>query len=142
MLNQLKIRFTQSPDPEEMKILDEGLRNFNQTMGAPDDWIPLAFFVHDSTSRILGGLTGGTYWGWLYVGTLWLDEKIRGMGVGSRLLQEAETEAFNRGCKHAFLDTTSFQALPFYQKQGYVLYGQLDDFPPGHCRYFLKKDIS
>ena len=28
-----------------------------------------------------------------------------------------------------------------YQKYGYELYGQLDDFPPGHTRYYLKKRL-
>jgi GNAT superfamily N-acetyltransferase len=72
----------------------------------------------------------------------WLSEEIRGQGVGSELLARAEKEGLERGCQHSFLDTTSFQALPFYLKQGYQLYAQLDDFPPGHSRYFLKKKIT
>lgn len=36
----------------------------------------------------------------------------------------------------------SFQALPFYQKQGYSVFGELPDMPPGHVSYFLKKQGS
>jgi hypothetical protein len=39
------------------------------------------------------------------------------------------------------VDTIDFQALPFYQKLGYTGWGRLDDLPPGHVRYFLKKDL-
>jgi GNAT superfamily N-acetyltransferase len=73
---------------------------------------------------------------------LWLAEEVRGQGFGSQLLSMAEGEARQRGCHHAFVDTTSFQALPFYQKCGYTLYAQLEDFPPGHRRYFLKKEFA
>lgn len=35
----------------------------------------------------------------------------------------------------------SFQALPFYQKQGYEIFGTLDRFPDAHQRYFLRKTL-
>jgi GNAT superfamily N-acetyltransferase len=64
-------------------------------------------------------LLGGTYWGWLYVSILWIDEKYRKNGIGSKLLKDAETEALRRGCEYAHLDTMSFQALGFYKKKKY-----------------------
>jgi GNAT superfamily N-acetyltransferase len=142
MSDRYKITLTESPDPEKIKKLNKGLESFNLSMGAPADWKPLSIFIHDKEEKFMGGLSGGTYWGWLYVGTLWLDEAVRGQGLGSKILIRAEQEARNRGCQHAFLDTTSFQALPFYLKHGYRQYAQLDDFPAGHSRYFLKKDLN
>ena len=136
-----RITLTDSPDPEDVKLVREGLENFNTSMGVELDWVSLATFVRDPDNNVVGGLTGGTYWGWLYVGLFWLAEDVRGQGLGDQLLARAENEAKQRGCCHAFLDTTSFQALPFYHKYGYTLYGQLDDFPPGHSRYFLKKEL-
>ncbi len=55
------------------------------------------------------------------------------------MLRAAEQEAVKRSCLHAHLDTFDFQALPFYQKQGYEIFGQLEDYPVGHKRYFLQK---
>jgi GNAT superfamily N-acetyltransferase len=136
-----EIDLTDSPADEDTRVVREGLTKFNTDKGVPNDWVPLAVFVRDSAGQILGGLTGGTYWNWLYVGMFWLSEGIRGQGLGSQLLARAEREGLQRGCRHSFLDTTSFQALPFYLKQGYKLYAQLDDFPPGHSRYFLKKSL-
>ncbi|GET35341.1 putative N-acetylmannosamine-6-phosphate epimerase superfamily protein [Microseira wollei NIES-4236] len=49
---------------------------------------------------------------------------------------KAESEAKKRGCHHCYLDKFSFQALGFYQKLGYQIFGILQDFPPGHQRYF------
>jgi GNAT superfamily N-acetyltransferase len=84
---------------------------------------------------------GGTYWGWLYVEILWLDARARGRGLGARLMAMAEQEAQRRGCRGAHLDTMSFQALPFYERMGYTVFGVLEDLPPGHRRYFLKKKL-
>lgn len=136
------IDLTDSPLSEDIQVIHDGLRAYNTSMGAPTDWLTLAIFIRDSGGSILGGLAGGTYWGWLYIAQFWLSESIRRQGLGSQLLAQAEHEGLRRGCRHSFLDTTSFQALPFYQKRGYQLYAQLDDFPSGHCRYFLKKDLS
>jgi GNAT superfamily N-acetyltransferase len=139
---EYSLSITHTPDPQDTKIINEGLENYNTSMGAPADWLALAVFVRDPDGEVLGGLLGGTYWDWLYVSTLWLDDSVREQGLGSQILKEAENEALRRRCSNAFLDTTSFQALPFYQKQGYTVYAQLDDFPPGHSRYFLKKQLT
>ena len=86
----------------------------------------------------MGGLWGETYWGWLYVDVLAIHEKARNQGWGTRLMAMAEEEALRRGCHHAHLDTFDFQALPFYQKLGYTVFGTLDQFPGEHKRYFQK----
>lgn len=139
---EYNLSVTHTPDPQDTKIINEGLEDYNVSVGVRGDWLPLAVFMRDSDGKTLGGLTGGTFWGWLHVSMFWLDKEIRGKGFGSQILKEAETEALRRGCRNAYLDTTSFQALPFYQKQGYTLYTQLDDFPSGHSRYFLKKQLT
>ena len=66
----------------------------------------------------------------------------RGLGHGRHLLLSAEQEALTRGCEGAVLDTFSFQAPDFYRKLGYAIFGQLDDFPSPHRRYFLTKRLS
>lgn len=83
-----------------------------------------------------------TYWQWLCIVVLWVHESFRGAGYGKALLAAAEQEAVKRGCQYAYLDTFSFQALEFYQKRGYVVFGELPNFPQGHSRYFLKKELK
>ena len=48
-----------------------------------------------------------------------MKEDLRGQGIGSQLLQQAESEAKKRNCRFAFVNTYQFQAPAFYQKQGY-----------------------
>ena len=131
----------QTPDPEEIRMVGEGLYAYNNQHAPPGDFKRLGVFLRDAEGTLIGGLTGGTYWGWLYIEDLWLPEDVRGQGWGTRLLQAAEKAALERGCPHVHLDTLSFQALPFYQKQGYTIFGVLEGMPEGHCRYFLKKDL-
>jgi len=137
-----RIVLTDSPDPADVQVVYEGLDAYNAAQGAAVDWLPLMIFVRDHQGKVVGGLTGGTYWGWLYIGRLWVEEHLRGQKYGSRVLAEAEKEALRRGCQHAYVDTQDFQALPFYKKLGYVVYGELKDMPVGHTRYSLKKRLK
>jgi GNAT superfamily N-acetyltransferase len=59
--------------------------------------------------------------------------------VGSRLIADAEQAARGEGCIGAWLDTFSFQARGFYEKQGYRVVGEIPDHPVGGARYFLSK---
>jgi ribosomal protein S18 acetylase RimI-like enzyme len=91
--------------------------------------------------KIVGGLAGEIFFGWLYVSLFWISEDYRGRGFGSKLMKAAEKEARRRGVKHAWLDTFSFQAPAFYRKLGYREFGRLKNFPAGHVRSFLTKAL-
>lgn len=141
MAEAYTITRTDAPDPADAQVLHQGLEAFNVTRTGPIGYRPLALFVRDAEGRVAGGLLGCTYWGWLYVEILWVDEPLRGQGYGGRLLDMAEQEALRRGCHHAHLDTMSWQALPFYLARGYTQWGELQDVPLGHKRHFLKKGL-
>ena len=139
--DQYSIALEESPAPEDTRFVFDSLQKFNFGIVGDDNHRSLAIFLRNKESHIVGGLLGDTYWGWLYVSILWIDERLRGQGYGDKLLGLAEQEAIVRGCKHAHLDTMDFQALPFYEKRGYAVYGVLDDLPEGHKRYFLQKSL-
>ena len=133
-----------SDEPASQADVDtvfDNLRAYNWQHAPPDNHQHLRIFVRNSNGEIIGGLLGDTFWGWLYISILWLHDRLRGQGMGTKLLEMAEAEGVRRGCHHAFLDTMSFQALPFYEKHGYTVFGVLEDFPIGHSRYYLKKSL-
>lgn len=101
----------------------------------------IGVFVREENGRILAGLSGATYWDWLHIKMLWVDESLRGQGVGGQLMQMAEAEAIKRGCHSAMVDTHSFQAEGFYVGLGYEVFGRLQDFPIGHERIYLRKQL-
>jgi GNAT superfamily N-acetyltransferase len=101
----------------------------------------LTIFLRTADDQLASGLPAATYWGWLYISILWLEASAREQGFGASLLATAEREAIRRGCRHAHLDTLEFQALPFYERHGYSVFGILNDHPVGYNRYFLKKNL-
>lgn len=142
MTNTFTFAIDPSPSPDDVRAVHAGLNDYNLLHAPPHGYQPLTILVRDAAGALAGGLLGASAWGWLHVDIFWLREDARGEGLGSRILAEAEAEARRRGCHHLFLDTMSFQALPFYQKLGYEKWGQLNDFPIGHTRHFLKKRLD
>ena len=97
--------------------------------------------IRDDAGVAIGGLWGVTLFRWLHVEMLLVPEPMRGQGVGTALMELAETEARSRGCLGMHVDTFSFQAAPFYEKMGFSQFGVLDDCPPGHARLFFQKRL-
>ena len=130
------------PQASDMHDLVKGLTAFNasRTNGDTPDYIVAT--VKNSEGVLTGGLLGATYLGWLQIQVVWLDDAIRGQGFGTELMAMAEREALRRGCAQAFVETLSFQALPFYEKLGYEVFSRLPDFPPGGARYALIKKLD
>jgi GNAT superfamily N-acetyltransferase len=134
-------------EPRREQIL-KNLRNYNDQQSQWHQSIrkggaqPLDVFALDEDKKILGGLVGETYWGWLAIDYLWVTEEHRSNGLGSLLVLEAETVALEqRNCQWAKVSTFSFQAPSFYKRLGYDIIGQLDDYPPGETMYWLKKTL-
>ena len=96
---------TDTPDPADVDVVRQGLDSYDASQGAVVDWVPLALFARNADGVIVAGLTGGTYWGYLYVGRLWTDQPFRNQGLGARLLADAEQEALRRCCHAVHLMT-------------------------------------
>ncbi len=94
------------------------LAAFNAGMGWPHAPAPLRLALRDASGAVVGGLVGLRNWGWLWVQVLAVPPALRGQGWGARLLAAAEAEAHAAGCTGVRLDTYSFQARGFYERQG------------------------
>ncbi|GGC76926.1 GNAT family N-acetyltransferase [Undibacterium terreum] len=142
MESSYKVALEAEPAPADMHTLVNGLTEFNamQTGGQMPDYLLVS--VRDSAGQLAGGLLGATYLGWLQIQIVWMPDSLRGQGYGQELMEAAEKEGLRRGCNKVFLETFSFQALPFYEKCGYKVFSRLADFPPGGARYALTKDLQ
>lgn len=94
------------------------------------------------TGRVVGGLSGRTSLGLLFVDLVYLPADLRGSGVGSEILRLAEAEGRRRGCRRAVLYTISFQAPGFYQRNGWQAFGEIPCEPSGSSRVFMTKELS
>src|SRR5918911_5447760 len=122
------LHVTIEPDPaaDARAVVEQGLLEFNVGVIGDPHFVGVGVFVRGEDGRVRGGLVGRIRWEWLYVEKFWLPDELRGLGLGSRLLREAEAFALERGCRGAFLDTFEYQALPFYAKLGYQVFGTLE----------------
>jgi GNAT superfamily N-acetyltransferase len=129
---------------EEDKLeLFSGLREYNSRYIDTTAWGPLGVYCRNSLGVMSGGLIASRKGNWLCIDYLWVSEDVRGTGLGASLIKEVEQQAMALGCQQALVDTFSFQALPFYQKLGYMLQMSLDDFPVnGVQRHYLSKMLS
>lgn len=135
----------ENPALDDIAALDRGLHRFNLAHLGPDviyNYTKVASFARDAEGAIIGGAHGDLLWEWLHIQTLWVCEAQRGQGVGSALLRRLEEQAVTRGFHHSHLETTDFQALEFYLKNGYRVFGQLDNKPTGHTWYYMRKELK
>ncbi len=138
---QFTLELTTDRAEKDSAIVDNGLYQFNLLYAEPGQFHPLKVFARNEQGELVGGLLGETFWSWLHIDDLWVDEAYRHAGVGRQLMARAEAEAVARGCLHVNLETHEFQAPDFYRKLGYMVWGTLEDFPPGHQKLFFKKDL-
>ena len=141
MNEEYQIVYVDKPEQSAWGIRSLRPRNYNKQQAGDNKFQRLCFVLHAPDQEIVGGVIDETYWDWFYLDLLWVKDELRGRGYGHRLLTRAEDEARQRGAKNVYLDTFSFQALDFYKQQGYQVFGELQDFPPGHQRYFLTKQL-
>ncbi|AZM53714.1 N-acetyltransferase [Streptomyces sp. WAC 01529] len=108
-----------------------------------DQEVPLALWALDAAGGLAAGLAAHTWARWLHVDLLWVDDRHRGAGLGSRLLAEAERVAREeRGCLNSRVETWDFQAPGFYRNQGYDLVCVIPDYPEGVKEFTLTKRLA
>ncbi len=117
----------------------EGIRSADPIDLRPRGWQRVSLAFRDQNQKVIAGLYGATMWSWLSIEGLWVSDALRRQGLGRRLLLSAEEIAIRRECVGAWLGTFDFQAKRFYERQGYTVYATLDDFPPGHSHFHLRK---
>jgi GNAT superfamily N-acetyltransferase len=146
------MRFETDVDQEARNVVRSGLRAYNDSRSdvlrgyrerGETEEVPLDLYAYDDAGELIGGIVAATWGSWLAIDLVWVREDQRGTGLGSDLLRRIEQRARDeRGCIGVRLDTWGFQAKPFYEKQGYKVFGVLEDHPPGETEYQLFKRLD
>lgn len=90
----------------------------------------------------VGGVAFGQQYDTAHINSLAVDPAFRGLNIGRQLIEAAEAFLEKKHVHTVTLSTLSYQALDFYQKLGYQLYGQLEDLPRrGVTKYLLYKRL-
>ena len=129
------------PDPLDIEALETHIRReASAAMGLGNE-VDLAIFVRDDGS-VVGGISGWTWGDCCELQNLWVDPRLRGRGLATRLLAAAEAEAATRGCTQTVHFTYAFQARDFYERNGYELLARVKDFPTGTDVLWYRKRLQ
>ena len=137
-----RIAVDEQPDPSVRDEILKPLRTFNESRVGPIKAEGLAITLRDAGGAVTGGLWGTSVVSWLYIDLLVVPEEFRRQGLGAKLLTHAEEIARKRGCVGLWLNTGTFQAPGFYEKQGFTAFGTIPDYPPGHAAIFYLKRLT
>jgi GNAT superfamily N-acetyltransferase len=128
--------------PDSRETIHRLLIDYNLHNAPPPNFQLLGILLKDEQGHTIGGLWGRSAYEWLFVELLFIPESLRHQRLGTSLLRQAEDIARTRNCTGVWLDTFDFQALGFYQKLGYTLFGQLNDHPRGISQYWLQRRLD
>lgn len=129
---------------EESDLIWQGIIEYNSsklTLKGEVPFKPVNRVMKDLDDNVIGGINCelNYVWNTLYIDMLWVKEDHRKKGLASKLLNEIELIGKEEGCTLVHLETMDFQAKDFYAKNGYEVFGQLENVPEGHIRYYMKK---
>lgn len=133
----------QDLSPDDKQIMIDGMLAYHASKGHPrkvDQYSVLIKNKHDN--KLIGIVMVTFLWNGMQIGTLWVDEDMRGQGLGRKLMGMVEEEGKKRGATFAYTDTFTWQASGFYEKLGYSVYGKLEEFPPGNSLTYYRKSLS
>ncbi len=80
------------------------------------------------------------YGNWFYITDHFIEKTFRGRGLGTELLRKLEERVILLGIGNIWTWTAGYEAPDFYQKQGYEIFCEMDDwYSSGHSRVGLRK---
>lgn len=129
------------PDRDDVQFIEDRVDEFNMQRTGITDARLLSTMMRDHTGEVIAGIYGWTWGRCCEIKTLWVHERLRGAGIGRRLMLGAEGEARRRGATQIVLSTHSFQAPDFYRRLGFERIGQVENYPAGHQSIYLRKHL-
>ena len=141
-MQQWNIESEEKTKPEDLRFLIGRLHDFNVTNSpTPFERKDVRLFIRDEAGEILGGFLGTVSLHCLIIQILWVEEPLRGGGMGRSLVERAMEIAMAHGAKQAIVETTSFQAPGFYEKLGFAIICEIPDCPIGAKTLLLLRSL-
>ena len=141
-MSTVTLSFDEHPSEDQLRQLVDGVRAYNRVVTGEPRPRPVACFLRDENGSLVGGAHGDLWGTSVHIAAMWVAESERGKGHGTALLRAVEDYAAAHGCVLAYLETTSFQARPFYEGLGYTVFGELVGVAEGCTLFFLQKPLG
>src|SRR5258706_14775423 len=117
-----------------------GLIRYNTEKMGEQEYLRFAISLRYGEA-IVGGIVGEVWMTVLFIQFFWIEERFRGQGHGTTLIEKIEAEARGFGAVRSYLDTMSVQAPDFYRARGYEPFGAIDGYPGGVTRHWFTKAL-
>ena len=135
----MEIEYLEKIEEKDFKLIDDEFNEYGKECGVACDFKPF-YFVAKEDEKIVGYLTGHSYYKEVHVGDLVVLKEYRHHHIGSQLMKKMEEYFIGKGFEHINLTTYEFQAPEFYKKCGYeVEYIRKDKTEPKLNKYYLIK---
>ena len=128
-----------SPDPADLALLEERVAAAAIAAAGVGEDRPFGIFVRDGERRILAGISGMTWGGCCELHAMWVDEPLRGHGLGRALLAAAESVARARRCALVEFFAYDLLAAGLYERLGYETVGMIEGCPVGSAARWYRK---
>ena len=129
---------------KELDDIYDDFKKIDIQDGVPDSKQERYQFIVEENDQIIGFASGLTNHKWFYLTDLWIHEKYRRKGLGTKILSRLEEKVESIGIKHIYTWTSGFINPIFYEKQNYKVFTIFEDFfeIKGHHYIGYRKDFS
>jgi len=114
----INIEYKEIVDEEFYKMIDTEFNKFALKNGVTCNYIPFNFIAKEN-EKIVGLITGHSYYKEVHIGDLIVLEEYRNKHIGTELIKVVENYYKDKGVENINLTTYRFQAPEFYRKCGF-----------------------
>lgn len=129
------------PSEEIVKVLTDGVVSFGRKEAEGGQPQSIACIARNGEA-IVAGACGRTEFARLFVNYLWVEETLRGKGIGTQVLSRLEQAASGRGCKDALIETLSDRNAGLYARLGYVCVARVERYVGRFTKHIMVKELS
>ena len=135
----INIEYKKELNEELYKMINDEFNKYSEKNGVVCNYESFAFLAKED-NKIVGIITGHSYYKEVYIEDLIILEEYRNKHIGSKLIEKVEDKFKNKEIENINLTTYGFQALEFYKKCGYeVEFTRENKKNPKLTKYFLIK---
>jgi ribosomal protein S18 acetylase RimI-like enzyme len=129
---------------KELDDIDDDFKKIELQDGVPDFKQVRYQYIAEENEEIIGFASGLTNHKWFYLSDLWIHEKYRRQGLGTKLLNMLEEKVKSIGIEHVYTWTSGFINPIFYEKQNYKVFTIFEDFfkIKGYHHIGYRKDFN
>ncbi len=136
----MKIETIENPSENEVDSIVKGVMEYG--LSKVNEVIPRKWAFHaKSSGELIGGATGRDHFSQFYLDNIWVKEEHRSRGLGASIHEEVTACAKRCGCRRIQLNTLNSKAVKFYQKLGYEILAEIDDYTDGFTLYYMARII-